>query len=81
MSELSIDKSGRMQVTFDTRSAEQVTPLLDSVEDGHRGAARAGVEAFPAYGTLLGAHRDGGLIGHDSDADLGYVSRHRTRPT
>ncbi len=37
---------------------------------------RAGVEAFPAYGTLLGAHRDGALIGHDSDADLGYVSSH-----
>jgi len=36
----------------------------------------AGVEAFPAYGTLLGAVRDGALIGHDSDADLGYVSRH-----
>ncbi len=74
--ELSIDKSGRMQMTFDTRSAEQVTPLLDSVETVLAALARAGVEAFPAYGTLLGAHRDGALIGHDSDADLGYVSRH-----
>ena len=74
--ELSIDKSGRMQMTFDTRSAAQVTPLLDSVEKVIAALARAGVEAFPAYGTLLGAHRDGALIGHDSDADLGYVSRH-----
>jgi hypothetical protein len=74
--ELSIDKSGRMQTTFDTRSAEQVTPLLDSVERVIAALGRAGVEAFPAYGTLLGAHRDGALIGHDSDADLGYVSRH-----
>ena len=74
--ELSIDKSGRMQMTFDTRSAEQVTPLLDSVDTVIAALARAGVEAFPAYGTLLGAHRDGALIGHDSDADLGYVSRH-----
>ena len=41
------------------------------------GALRdAGVDAFPAYGTLLGAVRDGKLIGHDSDADLGYVSHH-----
>ena len=74
--EMSIDKSGRMQMTFDTRSAEQVTPLLDSVETVLAALTRAGVEAFPAYGTLLGAHRDGALIGHDSDADLGYVSRH-----
>jgi hypothetical protein len=74
--ELSIDKSGRLQMTFDTRSAEQVTPLLDSVERVIDALGRAGVEAFPAYGTLLGAHRDGALIGHDSDADLGYVSRH-----
>ena len=74
--ELSMDKSGRMQMTFDTRSAAQVTPLLDSVETVIEALGRAGVEAFPAYGTLLGAHRDGALIGHDSDADLGYVSRH-----
>ena len=36
----------------------------------------AGIEAFLAYGTLLGAVREGKLLGHDSDADLGYVSRH-----
>jgi SAM-dependent methyltransferase len=34
------------------------------------------VQPFPAYGTLLGAVRGGTLIGHDSDADLGYVSEH-----
>ena len=43
---------------------------------------KAGVEPFLAYGTLLGAVRDGRLIGHDSDADLGYVSRaHPPRST
>lgn len=73
---MSIDKSGRIQVTFDTRSADQVAPLLDSVEEVLAALGHAGVEAFPAYGTLLGAVRDGALIGHDSDADLGYVSRH-----
>ncbi len=73
--ELSMDKSGRMQATFDTRTADQVTPLLDSVEEVLSALKTAGVEAFPAYGTLLGAHRDGALIGHDSDADLGYISQ------
>ena len=41
-----------------------------------RRCTRPGVEAFPAYGTLLGAVREQDLIGHDNDADLGYVSRH-----
>ncbi|GGF40238.1 hypothetical protein GCM10011519_12400 [Marmoricola endophyticus] len=73
---LGIDKSGRMAQTFDTRSAEQVAPLLDSIEEVLGALREAGIEAFPAYGTLLGAVREGRLIGHDSDADLGYVSRH-----
>ncbi|ROR92407.1 hypothetical protein [Nocardioides aurantiacus] len=73
---LGIDKSGRMAQTFDTRSAEHVGPLLDAVEEVLRALREAGIEAFVAYGTLLGAVREQRLIGHDSDADLGYVSRH-----
>ena len=65
----------RLAQTFDTASAEQVRPLLDSIERCWP-AERRGVDAFPAYGTLLGAVRGGALIGHDSDADLGYVSDH-----
>jgi hypothetical protein len=33
-----------------------------------------GLEGFLAYGTLLGAVREGAFIGHDNDVDLGYVS-------
>ncbi len=73
---LGIDKSGRLTRTFETRSAAQVEPLLDSLEAVLAALHEAGVEAFPAYGTLLGAVREGALIGHDSDADIGYVSRH-----
>jgi SAM-dependent methyltransferase len=73
---LGIDKSMRLAQTFDTRSAEQVAPLLDSIEEVLAALREAGVEPFPAYGTLLGAVREGRLIGHDSDADLGYVSEH-----
>ena len=73
---LGLDKSNRLSQTFDTRSPEQVAPLLDSIEQVLAAIADAGVEAFLAYGTLLGAVRQGGLIGHDSDADLGYVSRY-----
>ncbi|MGH3509365.1 MAG: methyltransferase domain-containing protein [Nocardioidaceae bacterium] len=73
---LGIDKSNRLAQTFDTRSAEHVKPLLDSIEEVLGGLRKAGIEPFVAYGTLLGAVREGRLIGHDSDADLGYVSRH-----
>lgn len=71
---LGIDKSLRLAQTFDTRSAEHVKPLLDSIEEVLGALKKAGIDAFPAYGTLLGAVREGRLIGHDSDADLGYVS-------
>src|SRR5690606_31888265 len=60
----------------DTRSAEHVAPLLDSIEEVLQALRNAGIAAFPAYGTLLGAVRGGKLIGHDSDADIGYVSDH-----
>lgn len=73
---LGVDKSLRLAQTFDTRSAEHVKPLLDSIEEVLVALRKAGVDAFPAYGTLLGAVREGRLIGHDSDADLGYVSEH-----
>lgn len=73
---LGLDKSNRLSQTFDSRSPEQVAPLLDSIEQVLLRIRDAGVEAFLAYGTLLGAVREGALIGHDSDADLGYVSRH-----
>ena len=73
---LGLDKSNRLSQTFDTRSEEHVAPLLDSIEVVLGALKAAGVDAFPAYGTLLGAVRGGKLIGHDSDADLGYVSDH-----
>ncbi len=73
---LGLDKSNRLARTFDTRSDDQVAPLLDSIEEVLAAIKKAGIDAFPAYGTLLGAVRAGKLIGHDSDADLGYVSEH-----
>ena len=73
---LGLDKSLRLAQTFDTRSREHVEPLLDAIEEVLGALRLAGIEPFVAYGTLLGAVREGHLIGHDSDADLGYVSRH-----
>lgn len=73
---LGLDKSLRLSRLFESRSAEHTAPLLDSMRAVVDALADCGVDAFMAYGTLLGAVRQGGLIGHDSDADLGYVSRY-----
>jgi SAM-dependent methyltransferase len=73
---LALDKSLRRVQTFDTRTAEHVAPLMRAIDDVLGALKVAGVEPFLAYGTLLGAVRNGRLIGHDSDADLGYVSVH-----
>ncbi|MCW2847767.1 MAG: Methyltransferase type 11 [Marmoricola sp.] len=72
---LGLDKSNRIVTTFDTRDPEHTKPLLDSTEQLLDALREAGVDAFPAYGTLLGAVREQDFIGHDSDVDLGYVSR------
>jgi SAM-dependent methyltransferase len=73
--ELGIDKSGRLVPTFAGRSSEDIAALLDAVEAVLGALRHAGLEPFLAYGTLLGAVREGAVLGHDSDADLGYVSR------
>lgn len=73
---LGLDNTGKLIATFENRSEATTAPLLDAIESVLEELHAAGIAAFPAYGTLLGAVRDGRLIGHDSDADLGYVSRH-----
>ena len=42
-------------------------------------AEECGYDVFFVYGTLLGAVREGGYIGHDIDFDAAYVSKH-SRP-
>lgn len=71
---LAIDNTGRLAVAFEAVPGEVVAELLDATAEVVEVLEGAGVEPFLAYGTLLGAHRDGRLIGHDNDIDLGYVS-------
>jgi SAM-dependent methyltransferase len=72
---MGLDKSNRLSRLFGDRDPAQLEPLLDALEVVLGALEKAGVEPFLAYGTLLGAVRDQDFIGHDSDADLGYVSR------
>ncbi|HET6561108.1 MAG TPA: methyltransferase domain-containing protein [Marmoricola sp.] len=74
---LIVDKWGRLTRPLSQQDPDTVEELLDAavrVLDVLR--EDAGVPAFVAYGTLLGAVRDGRLIGHDNDLDLAYVSEH-----
>jgi hypothetical protein len=73
---LGLDKSLTLSRLFDSRDPEQLAPLLSAIDTVLEALSACGMEAFLAYGTLLGAVREGGLIGHDSDADLGYVSHY-----
>ncbi len=75
---LIVDKAGDLQCGFAERGQATVNALLDAVEDVLAKLADAGVDAFLAYGALLGAVREGSLIAHDSDADVAYLSRHTT---
>jgi SAM-dependent methyltransferase len=75
---LMLDSKGRMTRPFDT-DPDMLRPLLRAAHTVLGLLADAGVEPFLAYGTLLGAVREGDFIGHDNDIDLGYVS-HESQP-
>ena len=53
--------------------AEVVDGTARLLRDLHE---HCGVEAYLNYGCLLGAVREGRMIGHDFDSDLCYLSRH-----
>ena len=69
-----VQLSKKLDTRWQQRSMELYTRVRSILLEEH------GYDAFLMYGTLLGAVRDGGYIGHDADFDAGYVSRHRTGP-
>ncbi|NHC24641.1 hypothetical protein G6553_15865 [Nocardioides sp. IC4_145] len=70
-----IDKWGLLQRPFsgrDTRVIEQMVEMTERILEVME--AECGVRGWIAFGTLLGAAREGAVIGHDSDVDLAYLS-------
>jgi hypothetical protein len=76
---VTIDKWGIIQRPFAGRGDAVVSHM---VEAARRILAileqECGIRAWLAFGSLLGAVRSGGVIAHDSDIDLAYLS---DRPT
>jgi SAM-dependent methyltransferase len=74
---LALTKWGKLNHPFDASDRSAIEGYLDQVEEVLEFLDReCAVPAFLTYGSLLGAVREGGLIGHDVDVDLGYLSRH-----
>ncbi|MFT4264836.1 MAG: class I SAM-dependent methyltransferase [Nocardioides sp.] len=75
----SIDKVGHLTRAFEETSDDVKSELLDATETVLRELReRCGVDAYLCYGALLGAVRQGTMLGHDSDVDLCYYSHHTT---
>ena len=74
---LAVDREGHLTRVFSETADDARRQIAE-------GTARAiadlrekvGIDAHVSYGCLLGAVRDGRMIGHDSDSDLAYISAH-----
>lgn len=74
-----IDKWGLIQRPFAGRDGRVVEEMLEITEEVIRVLRdQLGIQCWIAFGSLLGAAREGKVIAHDSDVDLAYLSTKRT---
>ncbi len=74
-----IDKWGLLQRPFSGRDPRVIEQIVDVTAEILEVMERdCGLQAWIAFGTLLGAAREGKVIGHDSDVDLAYLSEQPT---
>ena len=74
-----IDKWGLLQRPFSGRDPRVIEQIVDvTAEILEVMQVVCGLPGWIAFGTLLGAAREGKVIGHDSDVDLAYLSEQPT---
>lgn len=71
---LAVDKFGALVRMFTETDPSTAHHLASEVARLAADVNDFGVPGFLAYGSLLGAVRDGKLIGHDTDTDMAYLS-------
>ena len=75
---LILDKYGRLTLPLSAEDPASLAVFLDQVDALLRAISeKAHLPSFICYGTLLGAVRNGRLIGHDNDVDIAYLSEQR----
>ncbi|GAA1969104.1 hypothetical protein GCM10009798_32140 [Nocardioides panacihumi] len=73
----SIDKVGHLTHAFEETADDVKRELLEATHTVLRELReRCGLDAYLCYGALLGAVRQGTMLGHDSDIDLCYYTGH-----
>ncbi len=74
---LCVDKVGHLTRSFEATAESVREEILAGTQRAINDLqVHAGVKAYLNYGALLGAVREGGMLAHDSDTDLCYLSDH-----
>lgn len=73
---LAVDKMGHFTRVFSETDDDVRRQVVESTRKALVDLREEGYDAHLSYGCLLGAVRDGRMIGHDSDADVAYLSPH-----
>lgn len=71
---LAVDSAGHLTRVFSETDDSTRAEVVEATRRALTDLRAAGYDAHLSYGCLLGAVRDGRMIGHDSDADLAYLS-------
>ncbi|MFL6061601.1 MAG: class I SAM-dependent methyltransferase [Marmoricola sp.] len=75
---VAVDSAGHLTRVFAETGHETRAEVIEGTRRALADLRELGYEAHLSYGCLLGAVRTGRMIGHDSDADLAYLSPYTT---